>query len=93
MRGRTRDLERAAATGKLRIAPEPAAHMAMSAHVEVAPMLVARPAIFGDASMSRRGRAAGHAAVFSPDVSGAAADTDDAGPPRPRPTCRPPRPG
>ncbi|MFG2629142.1 TetR/AcrR family transcriptional regulator [Streptomyces sp. NPDC048473] len=70
----TRDLERAAAVGKLRLAPELAAQMVMSANVGVALMLVARPATFSDAGMSRRVRDAVHAAVFTPDVTAASAD-------------------
>ncbi len=64
----TRDLERAAAQGKLRLAPELAAQMVMSANVGVALMLVARPAVFADRSTSRRVRDAVHAAVFTADV-------------------------
>jgi hypothetical protein len=44
----TGDLERAAAQGKLRMAPEPAAQIIMSANVGVALMLVARPATFAE---------------------------------------------
>ncbi len=79
----TRDLKRAAAQGKLRIAPELAAQMVMSANVGVALMLVARPATFTDPTMSRRVRDAVHAAIFTPDVfadgpdtAGAAAETE-----------------
>lgn len=60
--------------GRLRLTPDPAAQMVMSANVGMALMLVARSATFGDASVSRRGRDAVHAAVFTPDVSGAYAD-------------------
>ncbi|MET8329436.1 TetR/AcrR family transcriptional regulator [Streptomyces sp. NPDC005181] len=74
----TRDLERAAAQGKLRIAPEPAAQMIMSANVGVALMLVARPATFHDNRMSGRVRDAVHAAVFVPEASGGKpADEDE----------------
>lgn len=65
----TRDLERAAAQGKLRLAPELAAQIVMSANVGVALMLVARPSTFTDKSASTRVRDAVHAAVFTPDVS------------------------
>lgn len=75
----TRDLERAAAVGELRPAPGPAAQMVMAANAGVALMLVARPATFGDASVSRRVRGAVHAAVVTPDVSGASDDADGAG--------------
>ncbi|MEV0489811.1 TetR/AcrR family transcriptional regulator [Streptomyces atratus] len=64
----TRDLERAAAQGKLLISPELAAQMIMSANVGVALMLVARPATFNDSTMSRRVRDAVHAAVFVPEA-------------------------
>ncbi|MFD9220649.1 TetR/AcrR family transcriptional regulator [Streptomyces sp. NPDC060064] len=66
----TRDLERVAAQGKLRLAPELAAEIVMSANVGVALMLVSRPSTFTDKSTSRRVRDAVHAAVFTPDVSG-----------------------
>ncbi|MFI2345478.1 TetR/AcrR family transcriptional regulator [Streptomyces sp. NPDC019443] len=65
----TRDLERAAARGKLRLAPELAAQIVMSANVGVALMLVARPSTFTDKSASTRVRDAVHAAIFTPDVS------------------------
>ncbi|WP_066950638.1 TetR/AcrR family transcriptional regulator [Streptomyces lushanensis] len=61
----TRDLERAAARGLLRISPELAARMVMSANVGVALMLVSRPATFTDPDMSRRVRDAVHAAVLT----------------------------
>ncbi|MFI9106389.1 TetR/AcrR family transcriptional regulator [Streptomyces fildesensis] len=81
----TRDLERAAALGKLRLAPELAAQIVMSANVGVALMLVARPSTFTDPSTSHRVRDAVHASVFTPDVfgtraapDGSADDQDDA---------------
>ncbi|WP_274563197.1 TetR/AcrR family transcriptional regulator [Streptomyces spiramyceticus] len=81
----TRDLERAAAQGKLRLAPELAAQMVMSANVGVALMLVARPSAFTDMSTSTRVRDAVHAAIFTRDVSagrgssgGSGKDTDAA---------------
>ncbi|MGW1813698.1 TetR/AcrR family transcriptional regulator [Streptomyces sp. NPDC002125] len=64
----TRDLERAAAQGKLRMAPETAAQMIMSSTTGVALMLVSRPADFPDAGVSERVRDAVHAAVFTPDA-------------------------
>ncbi len=67
----TRDLERAAAEGRLRLAPELAAQIIMSANVGVALMLVSRPATFADPSMSQRVRDAVHAAVLTPDPDGA----------------------
>ncbi|MFE7074511.1 TetR/AcrR family transcriptional regulator [Streptomyces sp. NPDC057620] len=65
----TADLQRAAAQGKLRLAPELAAQMIMSANVGVALMLVSRPATFTDESVSRRVRDAVHATVFTPEVT------------------------
>ncbi|MFJ2831393.1 TetR/AcrR family transcriptional regulator [Streptomyces sp. NPDC087263] len=64
----TSDLQRAAEQGKLRLAPELAAQMIMSANVGVALMLVSRPATFTDGTVARRVRDAVHAAVFTPDV-------------------------
>ncbi|MCZ4124025.1 TetR/AcrR family transcriptional regulator [Streptomyces sp. H39-S7] len=64
----TRDLERAAALGKLRLAPDLAAQIVMSANVGVALMFVARPSTFTDRSTSHRVRDAVHASVFTPDV-------------------------
>ncbi|MEU6026564.1 TetR/AcrR family transcriptional regulator [Streptomyces tauricus] len=68
----TSDLQRAAAQGKLCLAPELAAQMIMSANVGVALMLVSRPATFTDESVSRRVRDAVHATVFTPDVTATA---------------------
>lgn len=65
----TGDLERAAAQGRIRVAPELAAQMIMSANVGVALMLVARPATFDDVGVSRRVRDALYASVLTPDVS------------------------
>ncbi|MBT2508579.1 TetR/AcrR family transcriptional regulator [Streptomyces sp. ISL-98] len=75
----TRDLERAAAQGKLRLAPELAAQMVMSANVGVALMLVARPSTFTDMSASTRVRDAVHAAIFTPDVSAGQGSSDSSG--------------
>ncbi|MFJ8937157.1 TetR/AcrR family transcriptional regulator [Streptomyces sp. NPDC102365] len=69
----TSDLQRAAAQGKVTIAPELAAQMIMSANVGVALMTVSRPATFTDESVSRRVRDAVHATVFTPDVTAATA--------------------
>ncbi|MFD7287762.1 TetR/AcrR family transcriptional regulator [Streptomyces sp. NPDC059863] len=74
----TRDLERAAAQGKLRISPDLAAQLVMSANVGVALMLVARPATFTDPDMSRRVRDAVHAAVFTPEAMYGAISAGDA---------------
>ncbi|WP_328494758.1 TetR/AcrR family transcriptional regulator [Streptomyces sp. NBC_00414] len=67
----TSDLQRAAARGKLRLAPELAAQMIMSANVGVALMMVSRPATFTDESVPHRVRDAVHATVFTPDVTAA----------------------
>lgn len=64
----TADLQRAAEQGKLRLAPELAAQIIMSANVGVALMLVSRPATFTDGSVSRRVRDSVHTMVFTPDV-------------------------
>ncbi|MFD8419793.1 TetR family transcriptional regulator [Streptomyces sp. NPDC059466] len=64
----TEDLRRAAEQGKLRLAPELAAQMIMSANVGVCLMLVSRPATFEDVTLSRRVRDAVHTAVFVPEV-------------------------
>ncbi|WP_393081765.1 TetR/AcrR family transcriptional regulator [Streptomyces sp. LN704] len=64
----TEDLRRAAEQGKLRLAPELAAQMIMSANVGVCLMLVSRPATFDDRTLSRRVRDAVHTAVFVPEV-------------------------
>jgi hypothetical protein len=64
----TRDLERAAAQGRLRLRPEVAAQTVMSANVGVALMLVSRPATFTDGALSRRVRDAVHASVLAPDA-------------------------
>ncbi|MCX5558496.1 TetR/AcrR family transcriptional regulator [Streptomyces sp. NBC_00038] len=64
----TSDLQRAAEQGKLRLAPELAAQIIMSANVGIALMLVSRPATFTDKTVSRRVRDAVHAVVFIPEV-------------------------
>jgi AcrR family transcriptional regulator len=61
----TRDLERAAAGGSLRISPDLAAQMIMSANIGVSLTLVARPATFTDPALSRRVRDAVHASVLT----------------------------
>lgn len=66
----TADLRRAAEQGKLRLAPELAAQMIMSANVGVSLMLVSRPTTFTDETLSRRIRDAVHAVVFTPEASG-----------------------
>ncbi|MEV4681557.1 TetR/AcrR family transcriptional regulator [Streptomyces kurssanovii] len=69
----TGDLERAAALGKLRLAPRVAAQMVMAANVGVALMLVSRPTTFEDAALSTRVRDAVHAAILTPDAYAEAA--------------------
>ncbi|ATW52100.1 TetR family transcriptional regulator [Streptomyces peucetius subsp. caesius ATCC 27952] len=64
----TSDLQRAAEQGKLRLSPELAAQLIMSANVGVALMLVSRPTTFTDKTVSRRVRDAIHATVLTPDV-------------------------
>jgi AcrR family transcriptional regulator len=71
----TADLQRAAEQGKLRLAPELAAQIIMSANVGVSLMLVSRPATFTDRTISRRVRDAVHAAVFTSDVTDSGPDT------------------
>lgn len=73
----TRDLERAAAQGKLRMAPERAAQMIMSASVGVALMLVSRPGTFTDSTVSARVRDAVHAAVLTPAAARASEPAAD----------------
>ncbi|BAG17489.1 TetR/AcrR family transcriptional regulator [Streptomyces griseus] len=64
----TGDLQRAAAQGRIRVAPELAAQMIMSANVGVALMLVSRPATFDD-EVSHRVRDALYATVLTPEAS------------------------
>ncbi len=64
----TGDLERAAAQGRIRVAPELAAQMIMSANVGVALMLVSRPATFDDIEVSHRVRDALYATVLTPKL-------------------------
>ncbi|MFD3379132.1 MULTISPECIES: TetR/AcrR family transcriptional regulator [unclassified Streptomyces] len=73
----TADLQRAAEHGKLRLAPELAAQIIMSANVGVALMLVSRPATFTDESVSRRVRDSVHTMVFTPDVMTALAASNE----------------
>ncbi|MFE2637858.1 TetR/AcrR family transcriptional regulator [Streptomyces scopuliridis] len=74
-----RDLERAAAQGKLRLAPELAAQVVMSANVGVALMLVSRPVTFPDRDIFRRVRDVVHAAVFTPAATGPRPSDDATG--------------
>jgi AcrR family transcriptional regulator len=63
-------LERCAAAGRLRLSPEAAAQMVMSANVGVAISLITRPAIYTDPEVSTRVRDAVHAAILTPDPDG-----------------------
>jgi AcrR family transcriptional regulator len=63
-------LDRCAAAGALRVAPEAAAQMIMSANIGVALNLVTQPENYPDPELSRRVRDAVHAAVLVPDRSG-----------------------
>ncbi|MFJ2439590.1 MULTISPECIES: TetR/AcrR family transcriptional regulator [unclassified Streptomyces] len=63
-----RDLERAAARGQLRVSPELAAQMVLSANIGVALTLAARPAASTDPELSRRVRDAVHGSVFTPEA-------------------------
>ncbi|MGW3665613.1 TetR/AcrR family transcriptional regulator [Streptomyces sp. NPDC005141] len=74
----TADLRRAAEQGKVRLAPELAAQMIMSANVGVCLMLVSRPATFTDRTVSRRVREAVHAVVFTPEVTASGTGADAA---------------
>ncbi|MFF2429572.1 TetR/AcrR family transcriptional regulator [Streptomyces mirabilis] len=75
----TADLRRAAEQGKLRLAPELAAQMIMSANVGVSLMLVSRPTTFTDETLSRRIRDAVHAVVFTPEAMGPETTSADDG--------------
>lgn len=79
----TADLRRAAEQGKLRLAPELAAQMIMSANVGVSLMLVSRPATFADETLSRRVRDAVHAVVFTPEAMSAGASAEPEPEPEP----------
>ncbi len=71
-------LDRCAAAGALRVGPEVAAQMIMSANIGVALNLVTQPENYPDPELSRRVRDAVHAAVLAPD-SGPRAGVDDEG--------------
>jgi len=70
-------LERCAAAGRLRMSPEAAGQMVMSANVGVALMLVSRTATYTP-DVSTRVRDAIHAAILTPDGSGGQAPGDTA---------------
>jgi AcrR family transcriptional regulator len=71
-------LERCAAAGRLRVSPRTSAQMVMSANAGVALSLITRPALYDDASFSRRVRDAVIAAITVP---GPAATTTGDQPP------------
>ena len=66
-------LDRCAAAGALRVGPEVAAQMIMSANIGVALNLVTQPENYPDPGLSRRVRDAVHAAVLVPDRAGSRA--------------------
>ncbi|MFJ9896541.1 TetR/AcrR family transcriptional regulator [Streptomyces sp. NPDC091280] len=69
------DLERLAAQGRLRVAPEIAARMVMSANTGVSLALITRPALYPDAALSRLVRDAIHQAILvDPAAETTAAD-------------------
>ncbi|MFJ9629429.1 TetR/AcrR family transcriptional regulator [Streptomyces sp. NPDC101175] len=69
------DLERLAAQGRLRVAPEIAARMVMSANTGVSLALITRPALYPDAAVSRLVRDAIHQAILvDPAAETTAAD-------------------
>lgn len=73
-------LDRCAAAGALRVEPEAAAQMIMSANIGVALNLVTQPENYPDPQLSRRVRDAVHAAVLVPDrAAGGAAGPDEEG--------------
>lgn len=63
----TAALERCAAAGRLRVSPEAAAQMVMSANVGVALMLITRPELFPNTKLSTRVRDSIHASILTPD--------------------------
>jgi len=70
-------LERCAAAGRLRLSPDVAAQMIMSANVGVALSLITRPAIYTDPEVSTRVRDAVHAAILTPEHGTVAAPNGD----------------
>ncbi|MFB9909726.1 TetR/AcrR family transcriptional regulator [Allokutzneria oryzae] len=58
-------LERCAALGRLRVSPDAAARMVMSANVGVSLMLITRPTTYSDPSLSHRVRDAVHAQILT----------------------------
>ncbi|OIJ67771.1 TetR/AcrR family transcriptional regulator [Streptomyces mangrovisoli] len=69
------DLDRLAAQGRLRVAPETAARMIMSANTGVSLSLITRPGLYPDTSLSTLVRDAIHAAI----LAGPATPADPAG--------------
>jgi AcrR family transcriptional regulator len=68
-------LDRCAAAGVLRVEPEAAAQMIMSANIGVALNLVTQPENYPDPELSRRVRDAVHTAVLVPDDTRSARDS------------------
>ncbi|OLT01898.1 TetR family transcriptional regulator [Pseudonocardia sp. CNS-004] len=73
-------LDRCAAAGLLRVDPDAAAQMIMSANIGVALNLVTQPENYLDPQLSRRVRDAVHAAVLTPERTDDDHDPDDRGP-------------
>lgn len=73
-------LDRCAAAGLLRVDPDAAAQMIMSANIGVALNLVTQPENYPDPQLSRRVRDAVHAAVLTPERAADDHGPDDRGP-------------
>jgi AcrR family transcriptional regulator len=73
-------LDRCAAAGLLRVDPDAAAQMIMSANIGVALNLVTQPENYPDPQLSRRVRDAVHAAVLTPERAAEDRDPNDRGP-------------
>ncbi len=73
-------LDRCAAAGLLRVEPDAAAQMIMSANIGVALNLVTQPENYPDPQLSRRVRDAVHAAVLTPERAADDHGPDDRGP-------------
>ncbi|MFS8099715.1 TetR/AcrR family transcriptional regulator [Lentzea alba] len=71
-------LERCAEAGRLRIDPETAAQIVMSANVGVALSIVTQPETYADPTLSTQVRDAVHARLLTPDPDAAAPSTDEA---------------
>ncbi|SFF44681.1 transcriptional regulator, TetR family [Actinacidiphila alni] len=69
-------IERIAAAGRLRVAPETATRMVMSANAGVALSLISRPALYPDPDFSPRVRDALVASITTPEATGTARPAD-----------------